>query len=107
MDTNNTSDPTNQAAQALQLYENGEISFAKAAQLSALSTRDFLAYLQPFKIELASPDDTTEHETQELSLWLTLQQDLIDGENSGSAGQLDMNSIKKKARAKAGLLENA
>ncbi len=31
----------------------------------------------------------------------TLRQALIDGENSGSAGKLDMNKIKRKARRKA------
>lgn len=36
-----------------------------------------------------------------------LRQALIDGENSGSAGKLDMDEIKRKARLKAGLTENA
>jgi len=32
----------------------------------------------------------------------TLRQALIDGENSGDAGELDMNEIKSKARQRAG-----
>lgn len=33
----------------------------------------------------------------------TLRQALIDGENSGDAGELDMNDIKSKARRRTGL----
>lgn len=32
----------------------------------------------------------------------TLRQALIDGENSGDAGELDMNAIKSKARQRTG-----
>lgn len=39
-----------------------------------------------------------EHE-QKIS---TLRQALIDGENSGDAGELDMNAIKSKARQRTG-----
>ena len=36
-----------------------------------------------------------------------LRQALIDGENSGSAGKLDMDAIKRKARLKAEQTTNA
>lgn len=35
-----------------------------------------------------------------------LRKALIEGEESGSAGALDMEDIKKKARLKAGLIKN-
>jgi antitoxin ParD1/3/4 len=34
---------------------------------------------------------------------VALRQALIDGENSGDAGELDMSAIKRKARKRAGL----
>jgi predicted HTH domain antitoxin len=47
------------------------MSLGKAAQFSGLSMSAFIKYLADLGIEIARPDETTPHETQNLSGWLS------------------------------------
>lgn len=58
-------------ALAASLFRDGLMSLGKATQLSGLSMSAFIKHLGSLGIEIACPDETTTHETQDLSAWLS------------------------------------
>lgn len=58
-------------ALAANAFRDGIMSLGKAAQFSGLSMSAFIKYLADLGIEIARPDETTPHETQDLSGWLS------------------------------------
>ncbi|MDQ5770228.1 MAG: UPF0175 family protein [Candidatus Thiothrix putei] len=58
-------------ALAASLFRDGLMSLGKATQFSGLSMSAFITHLASFGIEIARPDETTAHETQDLSAWLS------------------------------------
>lgn len=55
---------------AADLFRDGVISLGMASKLSGLSMGDFIQHLGHFGIEIARVDETTAHETKDLSAWL-------------------------------------
>lgn len=58
-------------ALAANAFRDGIMSLGKAAQFSGLSMSAFIKHLGSLGIEIARPDETTAHEIQDLSAWLS------------------------------------
>jgi len=58
-------------ALAASLFRDGLMSLGKATRISGLSMSAFIKHLGSLGIEIARPDETTAHETQDLSAWLS------------------------------------
>jgi predicted HTH domain antitoxin len=57
-------------ALAANLYKEGVMSLGKASKLSGLAMSDFIRHLGSLGIEVVKVDETTAHETKDLSAWL-------------------------------------
>lgn len=57
-------------ALAANLYKEGVMSLGKASKLSGLAMSDFIRHLSSLGIEIVKVDETTAHETKDLSAWL-------------------------------------
>ncbi|TXH69631.1 MAG: prevent-host-death protein [Thiothrix sp.] len=57
-------------ALAANLYKEGVMSLGKASKLSGLAMSDFIRHLGSLGIEIVKVDETTAHETKDLSVWL-------------------------------------
>lgn len=58
-------------ALAASLFRDGLMSLGKATRLSGLTMSAFIKHLGSLGIEIARPDETTAHEVQDLSAWLS------------------------------------
>lgn len=57
-------------ALAASLFKDGTLSLGGAARLSGMPMQAFLQYLGELGIEVTGADETTQHETRDLSRWL-------------------------------------
>jgi predicted HTH domain antitoxin len=57
-------------ALAAALFKDGVVSLGAAARVSGTPTQNFLDYLNELGIDVVCPDETTRHETGNLSQWL-------------------------------------
>lgn len=57
-------------ALAASLFKDGTLSLGGAARLSGLSLQAFLQHLGELGIEVTGADETTQHETRDVSQWL-------------------------------------
>ncbi|MFZ1386970.1 MAG: UPF0175 family protein [Thiolinea sp.] len=57
-------------ALAANFYKDGLMSLGKASKLSGLAMSDFIRHLGHLGIEIVKVDETTVHETKDLSAWL-------------------------------------
>jgi len=57
-------------ALAAMLYREGTLSLGGAAKLSSLAMIDFIQHLDSLGIEIVTADETVEHETRDVSVWL-------------------------------------
>ena len=58
-------------ALAASLYRDGSASLGKAAKISGLSLSEFISHLGSLGIDIVRPDETTDHETRDVSAWLS------------------------------------
>ena len=58
-------------ALAASLYREGYVSLGKAARVSGLSASDFIDHLASLGIDVVGQDETTRHETRDVSAWLS------------------------------------
>ena len=57
-------------ALAAALFKDGTLSLGSATQLSGMPMQSFLHYLAELGIDVVRADETTDHETNNLSQWL-------------------------------------
>ncbi len=57
-------------ALAATLFKDGVLSLGAARRLSRMELSDFVRYLGELGIEVVCPDETTAHETVDLTPWL-------------------------------------
>lgn len=57
-------------ALAAALFKDGTLSLGAATRLSGLTMEEFLHHLAELGVEVVGCDETTEHETKDLSRWL-------------------------------------
>ena len=58
-------------ALAASLYRDGSASLGKAAKMSGLALSEFISHLGSLGIDIVRPDETTDHETGDVSAWLS------------------------------------
>ena len=58
-------------ALAASLYREGCLSLGRAAAVSGLSVSDFVSHLGSLGIDVVRQDETTRHETGDVSAWLS------------------------------------
>lgn len=58
-------------ALAASLYREGCLSLGRAAEVSGLSLIDFVSHLGSLGIDIVREDETTPHETEDVSAWLS------------------------------------